>query len=122
MCAFQGVGAVSVFKECARMRPEDPSLPLLAAKVCIDQLHWVITHVTSTCKKGGKSTNFHLNTFKLFLANLAFCSCYLRKHDWSAKSFRQGKFIFIAQFSNKVIQSALQRTSLCGRFFKHLAE
>uniref|UniRef100_A0A3P9CQ11 Tetratricopeptide repeat domain 7A n=1 Tax=Maylandia zebra TaxID=106582 RepID=A0A3P9CQ11_9CICH len=38
---FQGVGAVSVFKECARMRPEDPSLPLLAAKVCIDQLHWI---------------------------------------------------------------------------------
>lgn len=23
------------------MRPEDPSLPLLAAKVCIGQLHWV---------------------------------------------------------------------------------
>uniref|UniRef100_A0A3B5B6H1 Tetratricopeptide repeat protein 7A-like n=1 Tax=Stegastes partitus TaxID=144197 RepID=A0A3B5B6H1_9TELE len=35
-----GVGAVSVFKECARMRPEDPSLPLLAVKVCIGQLHW----------------------------------------------------------------------------------
>lgn len=44
MCAFQGVGAVSVFKECARMRPEDPSLPLLAAKVCIGQLNWVNTH------------------------------------------------------------------------------
>lgn len=41
---FQGVGAVSVFKECARMRPEDPSLPLLAAKVCIGQLNWVNTH------------------------------------------------------------------------------
>ncbi|XP_061766919.1 tetratricopeptide repeat protein 7A isoform X4 [Nerophis ophidion] len=27
-------------EECARMRPEDPSLPLLAAKVCIGQLHW----------------------------------------------------------------------------------
>ncbi|XP_061766918.1 tetratricopeptide repeat protein 7A isoform X3 [Nerophis ophidion] len=36
----EAVGAVSVFKECARMRPEDPSLPLLAAKVCIGQLHW----------------------------------------------------------------------------------
>uniref|UniRef100_A0A3Q1G5Z1 Tetratricopeptide repeat domain 7A n=1 Tax=Acanthochromis polyacanthus TaxID=80966 RepID=A0A3Q1G5Z1_9TELE len=36
----EGVGAVSVFKECARMRPEDPSLPLLAVKVCIGQLHW----------------------------------------------------------------------------------
>ncbi|KAF6735251.1 Tetratricopeptide repeat protein 7A [Oryzias melastigma] len=40
MAAGKWVGAVSVFKECARMRPEDPSLPLLAAKVCIDQLHW----------------------------------------------------------------------------------
>ncbi|XP_035028260.1 tetratricopeptide repeat protein 7A isoform X4 [Hippoglossus stenolepis] len=39
MAAGKGVGAVSVFKECARMRPEDPSLPLLAAKVCIGQLH-----------------------------------------------------------------------------------
>ncbi|KAJ4949445.1 hypothetical protein JOQ06_020960, partial [Pogonophryne albipinna] len=35
MAARKGVSAVSVFKECARMRPEDPSLPLLAAKVCI---------------------------------------------------------------------------------------
>lgn len=41
---FQGVSAVSVFKECARMRPEDPSLPLLAAKICIGQLHWVNIH------------------------------------------------------------------------------
>uniref|UniRef100_A0A665TVD4 Tetratricopeptide repeat domain 7A n=1 Tax=Echeneis naucrates TaxID=173247 RepID=A0A665TVD4_ECHNA len=38
MAAGKGVGAVSVFKECARMRPEDPSLPLLAAKICIGQL------------------------------------------------------------------------------------
>lgn len=41
VCVIQGVGAVSVLKECARMRPEDPSLPMLAAKVCIGQLHWV---------------------------------------------------------------------------------
>ncbi|KAM6916252.1 tetratricopeptide repeat protein 7A [Xenentodon cancila] len=40
MAAGKGVGAVSVFKECARMRPEDASLPLLAAKICIGQLHW----------------------------------------------------------------------------------
>ncbi|KAM9847739.1 tetratricopeptide repeat protein 7A [Aulostomus maculatus] len=40
MAARKGVGAVSVFKECARMRPQDPSLPLLAAKVCIGQLQW----------------------------------------------------------------------------------
>ncbi|CAL8255332.1 unnamed protein product [Lota lota] len=41
MAAGKGVGAVSVLKECMGMRPEDPSLPLLAAKVCIGQLHWL---------------------------------------------------------------------------------
>ncbi|KAF7656116.1 hypothetical protein LDENG_00046150 [Lucifuga dentata] len=41
MAAGKGVGAVSVFKECARMRPEDPSLPLLASKICINQLNWL---------------------------------------------------------------------------------
>ncbi|KAM9317548.1 tetratricopeptide repeat protein 7A [Pholidichthys leucotaenia] len=41
MAAGKGVGAVSVLKECARMRPEDPSLPLLSAKICIGQLHWM---------------------------------------------------------------------------------
>ncbi|KAJ0067205.1 hypothetical protein NL108_013073 [Boleophthalmus pectinirostris] len=40
MAAGKGAAAVSVLKECARMRPEDPSLPLLAAKICIGQLHW----------------------------------------------------------------------------------
>ncbi|XP_049591662.1 tetratricopeptide repeat protein 7A [Syngnathus scovelli] len=40
MASGKVVGAVSVFKECARMRPDDPLLPLLAAKVCIGQLHW----------------------------------------------------------------------------------
>ncbi|KAG7470239.1 tetratricopeptide repeat protein 7A [Solea senegalensis] len=48
MAAGKGVGAVSVFKECARMRPEDPSLPLLAAKICIGQLHWRDTGVPSS--------------------------------------------------------------------------
>ncbi|XP_020337144.1 tetratricopeptide repeat protein 7A isoform X1 [Oncorhynchus kisutch] len=41
MACGKGVGAVSVLKECARMRAEDPSLPMLAAKVCIGQLHWL---------------------------------------------------------------------------------
>ncbi|XP_057703669.1 tetratricopeptide repeat protein 7A isoform X2 [Corythoichthys intestinalis] len=40
MASGKTVGAVSVFKECARMRPDDPLLPLLAAKICIGQLHW----------------------------------------------------------------------------------
>ncbi|NWY00732.1 TTC7A protein, partial [Nothoprocta ornata] len=33
--------AVSVLKECAKLRPTDPTVPLLAAKVCIGPLHWL---------------------------------------------------------------------------------
>lgn len=32
---------MAVLKECATMKPQDPIPPLLAAKVCINQLHWV---------------------------------------------------------------------------------
>ncbi|KAK3573989.1 hypothetical protein QTP86_034372 [Hemibagrus guttatus] len=38
---FQNEAAVSVLKECTRMKPQDPTPPLLAAKVCINQLHWL---------------------------------------------------------------------------------
>ena len=58
VCVFQGVGAVSVFKECTRLRPEDPSLPLLAAKVCIGQLHWVNIH-TKTHPGGDPEISAH---------------------------------------------------------------
>ncbi|KAM4041363.1 tetratricopeptide repeat protein 7A [Anomaloglossus baeobatrachus] len=33
--------AVSVLKECSKMRPTDPTVLLLAAKVCIGPLHWL---------------------------------------------------------------------------------
>ncbi|XP_074142871.1 tetratricopeptide repeat protein 7A [Sminthopsis crassicaudata] len=33
--------AVSVLKECSKLRPSDPTVPLLAAKVCIGPLHWL---------------------------------------------------------------------------------
>ncbi|XP_042332162.1 tetratricopeptide repeat protein 7A isoform X2 [Sceloporus undulatus] len=33
--------AVSVLRECAKLRPTDPTVPLLAAKVCIGRLHWL---------------------------------------------------------------------------------
>ncbi|XP_072491773.1 tetratricopeptide repeat protein 7A isoform X2 [Notamacropus eugenii] len=33
--------AVSVLKECSKLRPCDPTVPLLAAKVCIGSLHWL---------------------------------------------------------------------------------
>lgn len=38
---LQSAYAVSVLKECAKLRPTDPTVPLLAAKVCIGSLHWV---------------------------------------------------------------------------------
>ncbi|XP_057198225.1 tetratricopeptide repeat protein 7A isoform X1 [Triplophysa rosa] len=41
MASGKNEGAVSVLKECASMRPEDPTPPLLAAKVCINHLHWL---------------------------------------------------------------------------------
>ncbi|OCT77673.1 tetratricopeptide repeat protein 7A isoform X1 [Xenopus laevis] len=33
--------AVSVLKECCKLCPSDPTIPLLAAKVCIGPLHWL---------------------------------------------------------------------------------
>ncbi|XP_053568212.1 tetratricopeptide repeat protein 7A [Bombina bombina] len=33
--------AVSVLKECTKLRPTDPTILLLAAKVCIGSLHWL---------------------------------------------------------------------------------
>ncbi|KAM3855531.1 tetratricopeptide repeat protein 7A isoform 1-T1 [Vipera latastei] len=33
--------AVSVLRECVKLRPADPTVPLLAAKVCIGPLHWL---------------------------------------------------------------------------------
>uniref|UniRef100_A0A672TCL8 Tetratricopeptide repeat domain 7A n=1 Tax=Sinocyclocheilus grahami TaxID=75366 RepID=A0A672TCL8_SINGR len=41
MASGKNEGAVSVLKECVTMRPQDPIPPLLAAKVCINQLHWL---------------------------------------------------------------------------------
>ncbi|XP_072367156.1 tetratricopeptide repeat protein 7A-like isoform X2 [Scyliorhinus torazame] len=33
--------AVSALRECARLHPNDPSIPLMAAKVCIGSLQWL---------------------------------------------------------------------------------
>uniref|UniRef100_A0AAY4DF55 Tetratricopeptide repeat protein 7 N-terminal domain-containing protein n=1 Tax=Denticeps clupeoides TaxID=299321 RepID=A0AAY4DF55_9TELE len=41
MASGKGVAAVSVLKECAKMSPQDPTPPLLATKICINQLHWL---------------------------------------------------------------------------------
>lgn len=32
---------MSLLRECVKLRPSDPTVPLIAAKVCIGSLHWV---------------------------------------------------------------------------------
>uniref|UniRef100_A0A8D1DFN6 Tetratricopeptide repeat protein 7A n=1 Tax=Sus scrofa TaxID=9823 RepID=A0A8D1DFN6_PIG len=33
--------AVSLLRECVKLRPSDPTVPLMAAKVCLGSLHWL---------------------------------------------------------------------------------
>lgn len=45
MAAGKSARAVKVLKECIRLKPDDPTIPLLAVKLCIGPLHWVrVTH------------------------------------------------------------------------------
>lgn len=41
MAAGKSARAVKVLKECIRLKPDDPTIPLLAVKMCIGPLHWV---------------------------------------------------------------------------------
>ncbi|XP_063039839.1 tetratricopeptide repeat protein 7B isoform X1 [Engraulis encrasicolus] len=41
MAAGRSARAVKVLKECIRLKPDDPTIPLLAVKLCIGQLHWL---------------------------------------------------------------------------------
>lgn len=41
MAAGKSARAVKVLKECMRLRPDDPTIPLLAVKLCIGNLHWL---------------------------------------------------------------------------------
>ncbi|XP_017281663.1 tetratricopeptide repeat protein 7B isoform X2 [Kryptolebias marmoratus] len=41
MAAGKSARAVKVLKECIRLKPEDPTIPLLAVKLCIGPLHWL---------------------------------------------------------------------------------
>ncbi|XP_040906477.1 tetratricopeptide repeat protein 7A isoform X1 [Toxotes jaculatrix] len=103
MAAGKGVGAVSVFKECARMRPEDPSLPLLAAKVCIGQLHWfeeaevLSQSVVSMGEEAGEFLP------RAYLA-LGLC-CSLQASDASLKADRN-------EFNKKALQALRKAHSL----------
>ncbi|XP_072842670.1 tetratricopeptide repeat protein 7B isoform X9 [Pogona vitticeps] len=41
MAAGKSARAVKVLKECIRLKPDDPTIPLLAAKLCMGSLHWL---------------------------------------------------------------------------------
>ncbi|XP_069807312.1 tetratricopeptide repeat protein 7B isoform X1 [Dendropsophus ebraccatus] len=41
MAAGKSARAVNVLKECIRLKPEDATIPLLAAKLCMGSLHWM---------------------------------------------------------------------------------
>ncbi|XP_075700479.1 tetratricopeptide repeat protein 7B isoform X1 [Rhinoderma darwinii] len=41
MAAGKSARAVKVLQECIRLKPEDATIPLLAAKLCMGSLHWM---------------------------------------------------------------------------------
>ncbi|XP_076990267.1 tetratricopeptide repeat protein 7A isoform X2 [Tamandua tetradactyla] len=41
MACGKSAYAVSLLSECMKLRPSDPTVPLMAAKVCIGSLHWL---------------------------------------------------------------------------------
>uniref|UniRef100_A0A672N8Q4 Tetratricopeptide repeat protein 7 N-terminal domain-containing protein n=1 Tax=Sinocyclocheilus grahami TaxID=75366 RepID=A0A672N8Q4_SINGR len=41
MAAGKSARAVKVLKECIRLKPDNPTIPLLAVKLCIGNLHWL---------------------------------------------------------------------------------
>ncbi|XP_067848169.1 tetratricopeptide repeat protein 7B [Heptranchias perlo] len=41
MAAGKSARAVRVLRECIRLKPDDPTIPLLATKLCIGSLHWL---------------------------------------------------------------------------------
>lgn len=41
MAAGKSARAVKVLKECIRLKPDDPTIPLLAVKLCIGTMHWL---------------------------------------------------------------------------------
>ncbi|XP_027408529.1 tetratricopeptide repeat protein 7B isoform X3 [Bos indicus x Bos taurus] len=41
MAAGKSARAVKVLKECIRLKPDDATIPLLAAKLCVGSLHWL---------------------------------------------------------------------------------
>ncbi|OCT65082.1 tetratricopeptide repeat protein 7B isoform X1 [Xenopus laevis] len=61
MAAGKSAHALKVLKECIRLKPEDATIPLLAAKLCMGSLHWMeeaerFAKMVVDC--GGKSPEF----------------------------------------------------------------
>lgn len=51
MAAGKSARGVKILKECIRLKPDDPTIPLLAVKLCIGPLHWVRADTTNTSVK-----------------------------------------------------------------------
>lgn len=73
MAAGKSARAVKVLKECIRLRPDDPTIPLLAVKLCIGPLHWVTAALKQQTLKRhpgllSKSQVFFFSLIKFILA------------------------------------------------------
>lgn len=57
MAAGKSARAVKVLKECIRLKPDEPTIPLLAVKLCVGPLHWVrvLLHTPSNVASAGAS-------------------------------------------------------------------
>lgn len=61
MAAGKSARAVKVLKECIRLKPDDPTIPLLAVKLCIGPLHWLDegeTFAKMVVEMGDKAAEF----------------------------------------------------------------
>ncbi|XP_053330994.1 tetratricopeptide repeat protein 7B isoform X1 [Spea bombifrons] len=66
MAAGKSARAVKVLQECIRLKPEDATIPLLAAKLCMGSLHWLdeaerFAKMVVDC--GDKSSEFRAKGF-----------------------------------------------------------
>ncbi|XP_063804671.1 tetratricopeptide repeat protein 7B isoform X2 [Pseudophryne corroboree] len=66
MAAGKSARAVKILRECIRLKPEDTTIPLLAAKLCMGSLHWMdeaerFAKIVVDC--GDKSSEFKAKGF-----------------------------------------------------------
>ncbi|XP_071996405.1 tetratricopeptide repeat protein 7A isoform X2 [Engystomops pustulosus] len=87
--------AVSVLKECCKMRPTDPTVLLLAAKVCIGPLHWLeegeqfAKQVTEMGEEAGESlAKGYLALGLVYSLQATDASQKSSQDDWSKKALQ----------------------------------